>query len=348
MNEKGSSAAEGDEAGGALDAAFLAEWLKAQGEPAEGPLVYSRISGGRSNLTDLVEDSAGRRWILRRPPASAVSAAHNIAREGAFMAGLGATDIPVPRVIGLGQHAGGAQFLVMEFVPGHVLRFVDDVSTFSSEGRRTLAFEFIERLAAIHSVDPDAAGLANFRRGGDYVQRQLSRWFEQWTVHTTMELPAIEAVRDQLAARTPAEGTGRIVHGDYRLDNCVVGDDGRVRAILDWELAALGDPLVDLGLATIYWSGPGAIRAPSDVPLSSAEGFPTVDELVRHYASASGRDVSALSYYRAFAYWKMAIMIQGVFARHAAGAYGRMDPRLEHYPERVRLLAEAAQECLTA
>ena len=329
--------------GSSIDLDFLERWLTDRVPVVTPPLTVSRISGGRSNLTHLIADSGGRRWIHRQPPLGANAAsAHNLTREYDLMAALAPTRIPVPSMVGLGQHAGGTNFLVMEFVAGHVLRDAGDVASMAPEVRRSAALNFIGALAGVHAVEPIEAGLQQFVRGGNYIERQLDRWSHQWEIHRQEVVPKIDQVRELLAGSIPTENETRIVHGDYRLDNCIVGDDGSVHAILDWELAALGDPLVDLAIAMIYWDGPGAVRTPSDVALSSSAGFPDQDEMIAAYARASDRDLSRLPYYRAFAYWKMAIMVQGVYSRHQSGAYGKMDERLLHYPERVRLLADAA------
>jgi aminoglycoside phosphotransferase (APT) family kinase protein len=177
-------------------------------------------------------------------------------------------------------------------------------------------------MAAIHSVDLGAAGLDDLGRHDGYIARQLKRWHGQWTASKTRELPAVDEVHDRLAGRIPPQQKVAVVHGDYRLDNCMVCPTGQVVAVLDWEICTLGDPLADLGLLLVYWTGPDDEPSAWVGPATTAPGFLNRTDLVAHYAEATGRDLSQLDFYTAFGFWKLACILEGVYARYLAGAMG--------------------------
>ena len=347
----------GDEATGStasapegIDAEAVGAWFEANVEGVELPLSFERIAGGHSNLTYRVEDAGGRRWALRRPPlGKRLGSAHDMAREHKVVAALGPTPVPVAPVVGLCQDeaVNGAPFYVMEFVEGPILRGLAEADAFPDEAdRRAIGERVADTLVAIHAVDPDAAGLGDLGRKGDYVARQLRRWQGQWEKSKTRELAAIDAVHDRLAARIPEQGPATIVHGDYRLDNMILTPEGEVAAVVDWELCTLGDPLADVGLLMVYWPERGeggeepiALGQPANL----APGFPTREELRARYAERSGRDLAELDFFVALGYWKLAIILEGVYARYAAGQYGKVDPGIEHFARLVERLAEAAE-----
>jgi aminoglycoside phosphotransferase (APT) family kinase protein len=352
-------AAMGDEATGTPDGAATAPegidragveaWFEANVEGAETPLAFERISGGHSNLTYRVTDAGGRRWALRRPPlGKRLGSAHDMAREHKVVAALGPTPVPVAPVVGLceDEAVNGAPFYVMEFVEGPILRGLAEAEAFpGAADRRAIGERVADTLVAIHAVDPDSAGLGDLGRKEDYVARQLRRWQGQWEKSKTRELPAIDAVHERLAARIPAQGPATIVHGDYRLDNMILTPAGEVAAVVDWELCTLGDPLADVGLLMVYWPERGeegeepiALGQPANL----APGFPTRAELRERYAERSGRDLAQLDFFVALGYWKLAIILEGVYARYAAGQYGKVDPGIEHFARLVERLAEAA------
>ena len=187
----------------------------------------------------------------------------------------------------------------------------------------------IDTLVAIHRVDPDEVGLGEMAKKADYVARQLRRWQGQWQKQHTRELPLVDEVHDRLAARIPAQGPATIVHGDYRLDNMILSPGGEVAAVVDWELCTLGDPLADVGLLLVYWGSADDDLKPLLEPATLAEGFPARDEVAGLYAERSGRDVSEIDYYVALALWKLAIILEGVFARYRAGQYGEAEETRE-------------------
>jgi aminoglycoside phosphotransferase (APT) family kinase protein len=176
----------------------------------------------------------------------------------------------------------------------------------------------------------------------DYVARQLHRWSGQWEKSKTRELPLVEDLYRRLEARIPEQGPATVVHGDYRLDNMILDRDGAVAAVVDWELCTLGDPLADVGLLMVYWSQPGDEFAPLFEAPTLAKGFPLREELRDRYAEQSGRDLSELDFYVALGYWKLAVILEGVFARYAAGQYGKTDEGFEQFANVVEQLAEAA------
>lgn len=336
-----------------IDVEPVTAWLTGSVPGLQPPLAFELIAGGRSNLTYKVTDAAGRRLALRRPPTSHVlPTAHDMTREHRIISALGPTPVPVPTALGLcGDPAvNGAPFYVMDFVDGHILRDGATVEAALDEPARRRAGESLaETLAALHAVDVDAVGLGDFARRDGYIERQLRRWIGQFRdsqVPGVDTAKTVEAVHARLAATVPTQHGSAIVHGDYRLDNVVVGDDGTVRAVLDWEICTLGDPLADLGLLMVYWTEPGDEAALLGVTPTAMPGFPTRGELIDWYAAASGRDVGDLAYYTAFGYWKLACILQGVYARYVGGAAAGDRSSVDGFAHSVVQLAERADAVL--
>jgi aminoglycoside phosphotransferase (APT) family kinase protein len=331
-----------------IERAAVEAWFEQEVEGVRLPLSFERISGGHSNLTYGVGDAAGRRWALRRPPlGKRLGSAHDMAREHKVVSALGPTAVPVAPVVGLCEDEGvnGAPFYVMEFVEGPILRGLAEVEAFPDEAdRQAIGERVADTLVEIHAVDPDAVGLGDLGRKEDYVARQLHRWQGQWEKSKTRELPAIDAVHERLAARIPEQGPATLVHGDYRLDNMILARGGEVAAVVDWELCTLGDPLADVGLLMVYWPERGEELVALGQPANLAPGFPTRDEVRDRYAERSGRDLSELDFFVALGYWKLAVILEGVYARYAAGQYGKVDPGIEHFARLVERLADAADE----
>ena len=334
-----------------VDAERVTAWFAEHVPEAMAPLTFDLIAGGHSNLTYRVEDRAGAAWVLRRPPLGHVLAtAHDMGREHAVMAALGPTDVPVPRTRGLctDEAVNGAPFYVMDFVEGQVIRNGDLARRLTDEQRATAGRSIVDVLARIHAVDVDAVGLGDLGRREEYLARQLKRWHGQWEKSKTRELPVVEDVHAGLLAAMPPQQRSTIVHGDYRLDNCLVGDDGQVVAVLDWEICTLGDPLADAGLLLVYWSEPAdAHQIPANAP-TAVGGFPSRAEVLDRYADASGLDVSRIDYYVAFGYWKLACIVEGVYARYVGGAMGRerSGPEFDVFAQQVEMLAQAAAAAL--
>jgi aminoglycoside phosphotransferase (APT) family kinase protein len=332
----------------AIDQPKLEEWFAREVDGAEPPLSFERIAGGRSNLTYGVSDSAGRRWALRRPPlGKRLASAHDMAREHRILAALGPTEVPVPPVVALCEDdsVNGAPFYVMEFVEGPILRTRQEAEAdFDPTQRAAIGERVVDTLVAIHAVDPDAVGLGELGKKDDYVARQLRRWQGQWEKSKTRELEVIDDVHRRLSERIPEQGPATVVHGDYRLDNMILAPSGEIAAVVDWELCTLGDPLADVGLLLVYWSEPGDEMMPLFDPPTTADGFPGRDFVRSRYSERSGRDLAEIDFYVALACWKLAIILEGVFSRYAAGQYGEDAEAFEQFAEVVERLAEGADE----
>lgn len=308
------------------------------------------ISGGLSNITYRLR-GADRTVILRRPPLGRLlPSAHDMTREHRVLSALQGTDVPVPRVLALCEDAdvAGAPFYVMAEVEGMVYREPQQTAELSPDQRGALADDLVDVLARIHAVDLDATGLRDFGRADGYVARQLRRWGAQWEASRTRDVPGMPELLDTLAREQPPQSETTLVHGDYRLDNTIVTLGAqphgipRVAAVVDWELSTLGDPLADLATWLTYWSGPGedGSAVPVAQGLTAHPGFPTGDELAQRYAACTGRSVAHLPFYRAFADWKLAVILEGVHARYLAGkslgeGYDRVGPAVPLLVERA-------------
>ncbi|WP_350348962.1 phosphotransferase family protein [Agromyces sp. G08B096] len=314
-----------------LHPAGLTNWLAARHPSlARGPLEARLIAGGRSNLTYAV-DGATRPLVLRRPPLGHVlRSAHDMFREHRVISALAATDVPVPDAIDVVDDTAdalvtGTPFFLMERVTGRVLGDRAQNREFTAGGLRALSLELATVLADLHAIDPEPVGLADFGRGDGYLARQVATWRRQLDASRSRELPALDELGARLADGMPETSRTTIVHGDYRLDNALVdgaGDTPRISAILDWEMATLGDPLVDLGLLGLYWSigdlpGDAGAIAHSSVDLDA--GYAEFDELVDAYAARAGIGVPDLSWYRAFAAYKLAVILEGIHFRFRSG-----------------------------
>jgi aminoglycoside phosphotransferase (APT) family kinase protein len=306
----------------ALDEPRVAAWLTERLPELEPPLLFTRVGEGQSSLTFRVDDAGGTSVVLRRPPLGEILAkAHDMAREHRILTALGSTSVPVPRTLALCEDLDvtGAPFYVMEHADGLVLTHVVDAERLTPEARGAAGHAIASTLAALHAVDVDTIGLGDFRRPESLASRQVRRWTRQWEASKTRELPVIDEVADELATRMPEERETVVVHGDYHLLNFVLGGDGEVRALLDWELCTVGDPLADVGQMVVYWSELGApARQPEGLfrePIAELPGFPTAEELAGRYAAAAGRDLGELGYWVAFSYWKIAIIVEGVYRR---------------------------------
>ncbi|HEY3193259.1 MAG TPA: phosphotransferase family protein [Solirubrobacterales bacterium] len=345
MDEKANEAAAAAPEG--IDRAGVEGWFEANIPEVELPLSFDRISGGRSNMTFRVRDSAGHAWALRRPPLGRrLGSAHDMGREHRVISALQETPVPVPPVVGLceDEPVNGAPFYVMGFIDGPILRSVEEAKQFDEAERRAIGERLVNTLVEIHRVDPDEVGLGELGRKEAYVERQLRRWQGQWEKSKTRELPAIDDVHERLSARIPEQGPATIVHGDYRLDNMILSPTGEVAAVVDWELCTLGDPLADVGMLLVYWSEEGDDFMPLFAPATIAPGFPKRDDVRERYAERSGRDLSQIDFFIALGYWKLAIILEGVYARYASGQYGKTDEGFQEFAKVVEHLAAAADE----
>ncbi|MEI4271470.1 phosphotransferase family protein [Klenkia sp. LSe6-5] len=292
------------------------------------------IAAGMSNLTYTVTPAGGGpddAVILRRPPTGAVLAtAHDMVREHKVITGLAGTPVPVPRTLHLctDPEVLGAPFYVMERVEGvHVVDALPAGYADTAPERRALGDGLVDVLADLHSVDPAAVRLADFGRPEGFTARQVRRWTTQWEATRDTDRPGLDALAARLAATVPATQRSGIVHGDYRMDNCLLDPQvpGRVRAVLDWEMSTLGDPLTDLGMLFVYWPQAGEDRGVALSAVTTLPGFPTRAEVAERYAARTGTDLAQLHWYVGFAYFKFAAIIAGIVARSAAGAMAGKD-----------------------
>src|SRR6478735_1743098 len=348
MGDEATGMADGTaEAPEGIDKVGVEAWFGEQIPSAQLPLTFDRISGGHSNLTYGVRDAVGKRWALRRPPlGKRLGSAHDMGREHRVVSALAETPVPVAPIAGFceDESVNEAPFYVMEFVEGPILRGLAEAEVFpESSDRHAIGERVADTLVEIHAVDPDAVGLGDLGRKEEYVARQLRRWQGQWEKSKTRELPVVDEVHEQLAARIPEQGPATIVHGDYRLDNMILTSTGEVAAVVDWELCTLGDPLADVGLLMVYWPKSGEEATSLGQPANLAPGFPDRDALRRRYEERSGRDLSQLDFYVALGYWKLAIILEGVYARYTAGGYGKVDEGVEYFARLVERLAEEAE-----
>ncbi|GHE88685.1 acyl-CoA dehydrogenase [Amycolatopsis deserti] len=304
-----------------LDLRRLRQWLPTAVPGAGGELSAKLIAGGKSNLTYEVTDGTST-WIVRRPPIGHVLAtAHDMAREYRVMAALQDTDVPVPRTHALCEDTAilGAPFYVMERVEGIPYRYAGDVAGLTPERVRVISEALVDTLGALHSVDPAAVGLAGFGRPEGFLARQVNRWKKQIDASRTRDLPAADELHKQLAARVPTESAAGIVHGDYRLDNVLVDAQDRLVAVIDWEMATLGDPLTDLALMLVYGRLADASVSDLIADVSTVPGFLSEKEIVERYSRGSRRDLSELGFYVALASFKLAAILEGIHFRHVHG-----------------------------
>lgn len=332
-----------------IDVDAVTAWM-AEHVGTSGPLEFRRLAGGHSNLTYRVTDAAGRVVVLRRPPlGELLPTAHDMGREWAIVDALQDTPVPVAESLAFCESGDvtGAHFYVMGYVEGVVMHAAEQAEAAYDEPQRRRAGEhFVEVLAALHAVDPDDVGLGELGRKEGYLARQLKRWGSQYQASKTQERPEMDRVTRWLGDHVPEQGPARVVHGDYRLGNCLTGPDGTVQAVLDWEIATLGDPLADMGYVLATWPEPGESvpAAGGAVAPSTLPGFPTRAELVERYEAASGTDLSGIDYYVAFAAWKSAAIAEGVYARYLQGALSTEGIDLDMWPVAVdRYVAMAGE-----
>ncbi len=331
----------------------LEKYFEAEIEGAQAPLHISLIPGGHSNLTYLVEDALGTQRVLRRPPTGAILAtAHDMAREHRILAALVDSNVPVPRPIALceDESINDAPFYVMDFVEGLVLTGPEQTDReVPLASRERLGMHVIEVLAQLHNIEPSDVGLGDLGRREAYLARQLGRWKTQWEKSKTRELELMDEAHRELEARMPEQQGAAIVHGDYRMGNFLTnGVSGRVEAVLDWELCTLGDPLADIGYLMNDWNQPGDSRPTASgtgLSATSYGGFPKREILLARYEELTGNTTHQVDYYRAFQYWRLAAIVEGVLSRYKLGVMGG-DADTDAFQNQVDALAGAAVDLL--
>ena len=334
------------------DTAAVQRWISAQVPTLIPPLRWTKLEGGHSNLTCLLQDSRGQRAVIRRPPmGELLPMAHDMAREWAVISALGGTAVPVPKALGFCADASvtGAEFYLMGHVDGHPLYSDDDARRWAPEPlREKLAFSFIDVLADLHAIDPAAVGLAGLGKHDGYIARQLKTWYRSWNASIAgaqLDDPRAHALQQYFLDHLPEQGPARIVHGDYGLHNTLVGADGAIAAVVDWEISTLGDALADLAYALNQWAEPGDPPGARRVAPTTLPGFPTRHVLAQRYAQRTGCDLSRLDYYIGFNRWKSAAIVHGVYARYLEGKKSTAGVDLDSLRrsiDRSLALAEAA------
>lgn len=306
------------------DPVRVREWLAAAESGPVGERVTVRlIAGGRSNPTYEVADGA-RSWILRRPPYGHVlPTAHDMGREYRALTALRDTAVPVPRTVGLCDDTAvlGAPFYVMDKLDGITLRSAEDTARLTPEQRGALARAMIDTLVALHQVDAEAVGFGGRGRPDGYLRRQLRRWHQQWESSATAPRPEVDVLHARLTASVPQIRFPGIVHGDFKIDNLMLdaADPTRIIGLLDWEMSTVGDSLTDLGILCSFWDQRGEFHNPVTAGATALPGFPSRDELVAAYAGARGIDVADIDWYLVFADFKIAVILEGIHARHRQG-----------------------------
>jgi aminoglycoside phosphotransferase (APT) family kinase protein len=305
-----------------VDFAALTNWLDSEHPGLRaGPLSGELITGGKSNLTYRITDGESV-WALRRPPlAHVLPSAHDMGREFRVISALGGTDVPVARAIALcaDPEVLGGPFYLMSFVEGVVFDQAGRLAALTPALARQACEQLVDTLLELHSIDPASVGLTDFGRPDGYLARQVKRWHAQWQASETTPRAELDQLVERLTATMPAQGAPAIVHGDYRLTNVIYrGDVSGIAAVVDWEMATLGDPLADVGLLAVYHR----LAAVSDgvMPaMSPGNGFLSAEQMAARYAGRSGRDLSQLDWYIAFGYYKLAVISEGIHYRYLQG-----------------------------
>lgn len=332
------------------DVPAVEAWIAEHCEGLRPPFEWVRLEGGHSNLTYSLTDLDGNRAVVRRPPmGELLPKAHDMHREFTIISGLGPTAVPVAKAYGYCEspEVTGAHFYVMSQVDGRALFELADVEGYlSATARAAVGPSFMSVLASLHSVEPDDVGLGDLGKREDYVGRQIRTWYRSWQASTggaSYDDPVLHELHDLLEARIPAQGPARVVHGDYGLHNCLVGAEGQITAVLDWEISTLGDPLADFAYALNGWIEPGdELQNKADAP-TLAEGFSSRSELVDCYADQTGADLSQLDFYVCFNHFKTACIIHGVYARYMQGQKSTEGVDLEYYRDRIGISIELAR-----
>lgn len=331
-----------------LDLERFGRWFADEGlVESPGELRAELLTGGKSNLTYRVSDDVTS-WVVRRPPLGHVQdTAHDMVREFTVMSALGPTAVPVPRTFALctDRSVLGADFYVMEHVTGVAYRHAEQLEPLGPTTTAAVVDSMVDVLAALHAVDPEEVGLSSFGRPRGFVGRQVRRWGRQLDGSRSRDLPDADRLLRELTERAAShpDGAASIVHGDYRLDNLLVRD-GTVRAVIDWEMATLGDPLTDLALLFVYHrlnqisDGAGVATA------SRAPGHPDVAHQLARYETASGRRIDDLSLHLGLAHLKLAVILEGIHFRHRQGK--TVGEGFAHVGDSVRPLLAAGLRAL--
>jgi len=308
-----------------LDLGALDRHLRSIGVSRQGELRGELIAGGRSNLTFLVFDDAAK-WVLRRPPLHGLTpSAHDMAREYKVVAALANTAVPVAHAVTMSDDDSvlGAPFQMVDFVPGRVIRYTEELAALGDQSAIDACVDALIRvLADLHALDPDAVGLGDFGKASGYLERQVRRWGGQWDLVRLNDDPRdadVKRLHAALGEALPPQTRSSIVHGDYRIDNTMLDatDATTVRAVLDWEMSTLGDPLSDAALMCVY-RHPMFDMVHANAAWSSPQ-IPSADQLAHKYSVAAGVPLDNWNFYMALAYFKLAIIAAGIQFRDRMG-----------------------------
>lgn len=342
--------------GESLDTAALEGFLGSRIDGFRAPVTVEQFPGGHSNLTYLLRDANEHEYVLRRPPrgAETIQAGHDVLREHRLLVALNPVLPQAPRPLAAAaadETTLGVPFFVMERMRGLILRGGSPLSAqLSPDTRRALSEAFVAQLAALHALDWRAAGLGDIGHPEGYVARQVAGWTRRYEKARTDDLPELEQVMRWLAANVPAESTPTLIHNDFKLDNLVLdpAEPTRILAVLDWEMATVGDPLSDLGMALAYWLEPGdpAPLLAMQIGPTHLPGHLTRAELVERYAQRTGRDVSKIVFFHVLGLFKVAVIAQQIYARYHRGL--TKDERFGRLRGAVRLLSRFASGVIEA
>jgi len=309
-----------------FDVAVVEAWIETHIESLRPPFEWTRLEGGHSNLTYQLQDKSGRKAVIRRPPlGDLLPKAHDMRREWNVISSLAPTGFPVPAALGFcdDKEVTGALFYVMGFSDGRPLHTAAQTEQWvPTERRVTLAHSFIDTLADLHAMDPDEIGLGDLGKKEGYIGRQVKTWYRSWKASVEpaqYDDPRAHELKQYFLDHQPAQGMARVVHGDYGFHNCLIGSDSTVAAVIDWEIATLGDPLADLGYTLKNWPETDADLAKNMTAPTSAGGFPLRSELAQRYADRTGHNIDMLDFYIGFNHWKGAAILHGVYARYLEG-----------------------------
>jgi len=334
-----------------FDIPAVEDWVGANIGKLSPPFEWTRLEGGHSNLTYLLQDQGGTKAVIRRPPlGELLPKAHDMQREWSVISALGPTGFPVPQALGFcdDKTVTGALFYVMGFAEGRPLHTRDQTDEYvAPDQREALAHSFVDTLADLHALDPDDIGLGGLGKKEGYVERQVKTWYRSWQASIEpagFDDPRVHELQEYFLENRPEQGKASVVHGDYGFHNCLIGTDARVAAVIDWEISTLGDPLADLAYTLKTWPETAADIKKVPDAATSAEGFPFRAILAERYARRTGLDISHLNFYIGFNLWKMAAILHGVYARYMAGQKSTEGVNLKFLLAQIELsVAEAAK-----
>ena len=320
----------------------LLPWFSEHVEPVKS-LKATVVGHGRSNITYRLDADDGRAWVLRRPPLSHVEAsAHDMGREFRILSALHPIGFPAPKPYALcgDDSVIGAQFYIMEYVDGFIaIDAVEMAKRFDEADRKRIGEELIDVLVRLHSYKPDEIGLSDFGRPSGYLERQVRRFSEQLEHIRYRETDELDELSRRLKESIPPERTAGIVHGDYRLDNGILDDQGHLIAVLDWEMCTLGDSLADLGLLRMYWGRPTSVNiATGTTAVTTLSGFPTWEEAAARYEEKSGVSLAQLDFYTVLAHFKLGVILENMYKRFLGG--GTVGTGFEMIGQQAVLLAK--------